>query len=51
MMGLTIQPETLAVLCIGLWHWVQLNDVHNYSQNLTVSWQEGYWAVELIWKC
>jgi len=26
MMGLTLKPEPLAVLCIGLWHRVQLND-------------------------
>ena len=28
-MGLTVEPEPMAVLCIGLWYWVQLNDVPN----------------------
>jgi len=29
MMGITVQPESMAVLCIGLCHWVQLNDGHH----------------------
>ena len=25
-MCLTVQPEPIAVLCVGLWLWVELND-------------------------
>jgi hypothetical protein len=43
-MGLNVQPEPLAVLCIGLWHWVQLND----GPNCTSRTSGAQWVRRLL---